>query len=39
MAAWLDWVRRGQRAALAQQVSQLETSLAAARARLARSGG
>ncbi|MFO1372197.1 MAG: hydrogenase nickel incorporation protein HypB [Candidatus Competibacteraceae bacterium] len=39
MEAWLDRVRRGQRAALAQQVSQLETNLAAARARLARSGG
>jgi hydrogenase nickel incorporation protein HypB len=37
--AWLDWVRRGQRAALAQQVGRLETDLAAARARLARSGG
>ena len=39
MEAWLDWVRRGQRAALAQRVGRLETELAAARARLARSGG
>ena len=39
MAPWLDWVRRGQRAALAQQVSRLEADLAAARARLARGGG
>ncbi len=37
--AWLDWVRRGQRIALAQQVSRLEADLAAARARLARGGG
>ena len=39
MEAWLDWVRRGQRIALAQQVSRLEADLAAARARLARGGG
>jgi hydrogenase nickel incorporation protein HypB len=39
MEAWLDWVRRGQRAALAQQVDRLEADLAAARARLARTGG
>ncbi len=37
MEAWLDWLRRGQRAALAQQVSRLEADLAAARARLAES--
>ncbi len=39
MDAWLDWVRQGQRAALAQQVGRLEADLAAARARLARTGG
>ena len=39
MEAWLDWVRQGQRAALTQRVDRLETELAAARARLARSGG
>jgi hydrogenase nickel incorporation protein HypB len=39
LGAWLDWVRRGQRAALTQQVGRLEANLAAARARLARSGG
>ncbi|MBL8260039.1 MAG: hydrogenase nickel incorporation protein HypB [Candidatus Competibacteraceae bacterium] len=39
MAAWLDWVRRGQRIALTQQVSRLEADLVAARARLARGGG
>ncbi|MDS4043152.1 MAG: hydrogenase nickel incorporation protein HypB [Candidatus Competibacter sp.] len=39
MEAWLDWVRQGQRAALTQRVGRLETELAAARARLARSGG
>jgi hydrogenase nickel incorporation protein HypB len=39
MTAWLDWVRWGQRAALVQQVGRLEADLAAARTRLARSGG
>jgi hydrogenase nickel incorporation protein HypB len=39
MDAWLDWVRQGQRAALAQRVGWLETELASARARLARTGG
>ncbi|HRD67172.1 MAG TPA: hydrogenase nickel incorporation protein HypB [Candidatus Competibacter sp.] len=39
LESWLDWVRRGQRTALAQQVSRLEADLAAARARLARRGG
>lgn len=38
MAAWLDWVRRGQQVALAQQVSRLEADLTSARARLAMSG-
>ncbi|QQS54823.1 MAG: hydrogenase nickel incorporation protein HypB [Candidatus Competibacteraceae bacterium] len=37
MDVWLDWLRRGQRAALAQQVSRLEADLAAARVRLAES--
>ncbi|MBZ4193965.1 MAG: hydrogenase nickel incorporation protein HypB [Candidatus Contendobacter sp.] len=39
MAAWLDWLRQGQRAALAQQAARLETELAAVRARLARTSG
>jgi hydrogenase nickel incorporation protein HypB len=39
MAAWLDWLRQGQRAALAQQAARLETELAAVRARLARTAG
>ncbi len=34
MDAWLDWLRQGQQAALARQISRLETDLAAARARL-----
>ncbi|MCP5158633.1 MAG: hydrogenase nickel incorporation protein HypB [Gammaproteobacteria bacterium] len=37
MTAWLDWVRQGQQAALAQQVSRLEMELTSARARLAAS--
>jgi hydrogenase nickel incorporation protein HypB len=37
MDAWLDWLRQGQRAALARQISRLETDLAAARARLTES--
>ena len=37
MDAWLDWLRQGQRSALAQQVSRLEADLAAARARLVES--
>lgn len=39
MEIWLDWVRRGQRATLEQQISHLEANLAAAQARLARRGG
>lgn len=39
MADWLDWLRQGQRAALAQQAVRLETELAAIRARLARTAG
>ena len=34
MENWLDWLRQGQRSALARQVSRLEADLAAARARL-----
>ena len=37
MDAWLDWLRQGQQAALARQISRLETDLAAARARLTES--
>ncbi len=37
MDAWLDWLRQGQRSALARQVNRLEADLAAARARLAES--
>ncbi|MGB5063043.1 MAG: hydrogenase nickel incorporation protein HypB [Candidatus Competibacter sp.] len=37
MEAWLDWLRQGQRSALARQVSRLEADLAAARARLTES--
>ena len=36
--AWLDWLRRGQQAALHQQVERPEAELAAARARLTGSG-
>lgn len=39
MAAWLEWVRQGQRAVLTQRISQLESDLAAARARLIHGGG
>lgn len=38
MAAWLDWVRQGQQAVLAQQISRLEAELTSARARLAVNG-
>jgi hydrogenase nickel incorporation protein HypB len=34
LEAWLDWVRQGQQAALAQQVSRLEAKLATVRARM-----
>jgi hydrogenase nickel incorporation protein HypB len=36
LEAWLDWVRQGQQAALAQQVSRLEAKLATVRAYLGR---
>lgn len=36
LEAWLDWVRQGQQAALAQQVSRLEAKLATVRAHLGR---
>jgi hydrogenase nickel incorporation protein HypB len=39
LEAWLDWVRQGQQAALAQQVSRLEAKLAGVRARLATTAG
>ncbi|MCC6136810.1 MAG: hydrogenase nickel incorporation protein HypB [Candidatus Contendobacter sp.] len=39
MAAWLDWLRQGQQATLAQQAARLEAELAAVRARLARTAG
>ena len=39
MDAWLDWVRQGQQTAVTRQIDALETELAAARARLARSSG
>ena len=39
LEAWLNWVRRGRHAALAAQISQLETELAAARAHLIHGGG
>lgn len=39
MEAWLDWVRREQRAVLAQQASYLETHLATTRIRLTLRGG
>ena len=38
MTAWLDWVRQGQQAALAQQINRLEAELTSARVRLAASG-
>ncbi|MFZ1859269.1 MAG: GTP-binding protein, partial [Candidatus Competibacter sp.] len=39
MAAWLDWVRAGQRNELTQHINRLESDLAAARARLIHGGG
>jgi hydrogenase nickel incorporation protein HypB len=39
LEAWLHWVRQGQQAALAQQVSRLEAKLAGVRARLATTAG
>ncbi|MGB2680132.1 MAG: hydrogenase nickel incorporation protein HypB [Candidatus Competibacter sp.] len=39
MAAWLDWVRAGQRNELSQHIDRLEADLAAARARLIHGGG
>ncbi|MER2557090.1 MAG: hydrogenase nickel incorporation protein HypB [Candidatus Competibacter denitrificans] len=39
LEAWLDWVRQGRHAALAAQIDQLETELAAARAHLIHGGG
>ena len=39
MEAWLNWVRQGQRTALAQQISRLEADLEAARTRLVHGSG
>lgn len=39
LEAWLNWVRQGRHAALAAQIDQLETELAAARAHLIHGGG
>ena len=39
MSAWLDWLRQGQQAALAQQAARLEMELATVRARLAQAAG
>lgn len=39
LEAWLNWVRQGRHAALAAQIDQLETELAAARAHLVHGGG
>lgn len=38
MTAWLDWLRQGQQAALAQQAARLESELATVRARLRTAG-